>query len=95
MIYCTVDTEDLVRELGQHIYQNVMVYGTVTWLRKAWRVRTIRVKGFELSKTGSIMEALDEIYEAGGKAWDDVDDPEALIRELRGEGRERNDSRSL
>ena len=85
MIYCTVETEELVRKLGQHIYENIMVSGTVTWLRKAWRVKTVRVKDFELSKTGSILEALDEIYEAGGKAWDEIDDPESLIRELRGE----------
>ncbi len=32
----------------------------------------------------SMRQCLDEVYEAGGKAWDDVDDPEAFIRELRG-----------
>jgi hypothetical protein len=85
MIYCTVKTEELVRKLGQHIYQNVMVTGTVTRFRKGHRVKTVFVKDFEPSKTGSVLEALDEIYEAGGKVWDEIDDPEALIRELRGE----------
>jgi len=85
MIYCTVETEDLVRKLGTHIYENVQVSGTVTWLRKAWRVKTVHVKDFEPSKTGSILETLDRIYEAGGKVWDDVDDPDRLIAEMRGE----------
>lgn len=85
MIYCTVETEDLVRKLGTHIYENVQVSGTVTWLRKAWRVKTVHVKDFEPSKTGSILETLDRIYEAGGKVWDDVDDPDSLIAEMRGE----------
>lgn len=35
-------------------------------------------------KTGSIIEALDRIHAAGGKAWDDIEDPEALIAEMRG-----------
>lgn len=85
MIYCTVKTEDLVRQLGQHIYENVLVSGTVTWLRKAWRVKSVFVKDFEPSKTGSILETLDQIYEAGAKAWDDIDDPGSLIAEMRGE----------
>ncbi len=37
-------------------------------------------------KTGSSREALHAIWEAGGKAWDDIEDPEAYIREMRGSG---------
>ena len=84
MVYCTVDTEELIRKLGQHIYENVLVSGTVTWFRKSWRVKHINIIDFEPSKSGSILETLDRIYEAGGKAWDDIDDPEALIAEMRG-----------
>ena len=84
MIYCTVETEELVRSLGQHIYENILVSGTVTWFRRAWQVKHIRVTDFEPSKTGSILDTLERIYEAGGKVWDDVDDPEALIAEMRG-----------
>lgn len=85
MVYCTVETEDLVRQLGQHIYENVLVSGTVTWLRKAWRVKTVFVRAFEPSKSGSISETLDRIYRAGGRAWDEIDDPDSLIAEMRGE----------
>ena len=85
MVYCTVAGEDLVRELGQHIYENVMVSGTVTWFRKNMTVRRIHVTSFESQKKGSILEALNRVYEAGGKAWDEVDDPEAVIAEMRGE----------
>ena len=84
-MYCTVAGEDLVRELGQHIYENVMVSGTVTWFRKNMTVRRIHVTSFESQKKGSILEALNRVYEAGGKAWDEVDDPEAVIAEMRGE----------
>ena len=40
---------------------------------------------FVAVKTGSIRECLDKVYEAGGKAWDDVPDPDAAIREMRGD----------
>jgi hypothetical protein len=42
------------------------------------------IKGFDAPKEGSILEALNRIYEAGGKDWDNVDDPQALISEIRG-----------
>ena len=37
-----------------------------------------------IRKKGSIRETLHRIYEAGGKAWDDIDDPDKFIREMRG-----------
>jgi len=84
MVICRVATDDLIRELGQHVYQNVHVSGTVTWLRRSWRVKSIYVKAFEPFKGGSILEALQRIYKAGGKDWDNVADPDALIAEMRG-----------
>ncbi|KKL97407.1 hypothetical protein LCGC14_1834820 [marine sediment metagenome] len=33
----------------------------------------------------TIRETLDAIHKAGGKAWDKIEDPEAYLRELRGE----------
>jgi len=84
MVYCTVETSELVRRLGQHIYDDVLVSGTVTWFRRTWRVRRVFVKDFEAPKHGSILETLDRIYEAGGKAWDETEDPKTLIREMRG-----------
>jgi hypothetical protein len=85
MIYCTVQSEELIRRLGQHIYENILVSGTVTWFRREWRVKQICVKDFEPSKTGSVLDTLERIYEAGGQAWDDVDDPEGFIAEMRSE----------
>lgn len=42
------------------------------------------IQSFEPPKQGSILEALDAIYEAGGKAWDKVKEPEKKIAEMRG-----------
>jgi hypothetical protein len=83
MVICHVATEDLVRKLGPYVYTNVRVSGEVTWLKRNWHVKTINVQAFEPVKTGSIRDTLNAIYEAGGKAWDDVDDPEAAIKGAR------------
>jgi hypothetical protein len=84
MIICPVATESLVRDLGQHVYKPIRVSGTVTWFRKTWRVKSVLVKSFDPTKEGSILQALDRIYEAGGKDWDNVEDVDGLLSEIRG-----------
>ena len=79
MVICQVGSEELVRELGRCLYTIVRVSGKVTWFRKNWRIKSVYVRSFEPVRSGSIREALDAIREAGGKAWDDVDDPQAVI----------------
>ncbi len=86
MIYCQLDNEELVRKMGPLIYSDVRVSGMVTWLRRTWRIKTIHINSVEAVKPvepGSIRKALDAIWEAGGKAWDDVDDPTAVIKGMR------------
>lgn len=39
---------------------------------------------YDAAKSGSIRERLDRVYEAGGKAWDKIEDPQKFIDELRG-----------
>ena len=85
MVICPVATPELIRQLGQHVYENVMVSGTVTWFRRTWNVKRIEVTSFEPSKEGSILDTLERIYQAGGKAWDRIDDPDRLLAEMRGE----------
>jgi len=84
MVICAVETADLVRNLGQYVYNDILVSGTVTWYRSNWRVKTIQVKSFVPPKLGSIKEAFQRIRDAGGKAWDNVEDPDAFIAEMRG-----------
>jgi hypothetical protein len=84
MIICRVASEELVRQLGQFMYKTIRVFGAITWFRTNMRVKTIHITAFEPSKEGSIREALDRIYEAGGKAWDDVEDVDGAIAEIRG-----------
>jgi len=84
MVICRVSTPDLVRALGNYLYQDVVVSGMATWIRHDWRLRSLIIHDFEPPKTGSVLAALKQIYAAGGSAWDEVDDPGAEIAEMRG-----------
>lgn len=84
MIYCGVAGEDLARKLAKHLYEDVSIHGEATWLRVNWQIRSFRIQSFDQPKTGSIRDAMNEIWEAGGKAWDKVKNPDAYITEMRG-----------
>lgn len=83
MVICRVDNDDLVRQLGQFIYQDVVLIGRGTWLRHSLHLRHFVIEAYEPPKTGSFRDALRRIYDAGGHAWDRVDDPDALLAEIR------------
>lgn len=84
MIICRVKTADLIRELGQYMYQHVILSGQATWLRHNWRLKRIVIDSLEPPKRGSIKDALRESHQAGGCAWDAIDDPRGLLAEIRG-----------
>lgn len=85
MVVCRVQGEDLVRELGQYIYQNVMLTGLATWHRSSMRLKTIDISGFDPPKKGTFMEAIDDLRVLTNGAWDRVGDPVKYLAEIRGE----------
>lgn len=84
MVICRVQSAELVRELGQYIYQYVVVSGHTTWLRHNWRLKRMTINAFEPPKTGRISDTLRCVREVGGDAWDAVENPRALMAEIRG-----------
>lgn len=84
MVICRVASDSLVRELGQLIYQSVILTGQATWLRHNWKLRHLIIDRFEPPKTGSILDTLRIAHDRGGSAWDSIEDPDALIAEMRG-----------
>jgi hypothetical protein len=83
MVIAHVKEADLVRELGQYLYQDVLLSGRATWIKKNWRLKGLIIESFEPPKTGSVFEALRSAHDAGGHAWNSVDDPDAYIAEMR------------
>lgn len=84
LLICRVANADLARQLGQYLYQGVVLAGEATWLRHNWQLRTMNITSFEPPKTGSIRDALRAIHQAGGYGWDRIEDPDAVIAEMRG-----------
>lgn len=85
MVICRVANKQLVQELGKHLYDDVVVCGEATWLRHNWEIQSMRITAIESPKQGSIMQTLDDLYEVGGKAWDEVGDSARYLREMREE----------
>ncbi|MBK8913562.1 MAG: hypothetical protein IPM64_03005 [Phycisphaerales bacterium] len=85
MVICRVKTADLARELGQWLYQHVTLTGEAGWLRHGWQLKHFVISSFEPPKTGSIVDVLRKAHDSGGSAWDEIEDPEAYLAEMRRE----------
>jgi hypothetical protein len=83
LLYCDVESEDLVRRLGQHLYEQIAATGTATWIHRSWRIHEFKIKDFTQPRLGNLIEALTELRNAGLSAWDDITDPETFIQGLR------------
>jgi hypothetical protein len=83
MVTCDVASVDLVRRLGQYIYENVLLMGRARWLRHNWRLKRLDIKDFQAPKTGSIREALERIGHIGNGVWEGIADPDTYIAEMR------------
>jgi hypothetical protein len=83
LLYCDVETKDLVRRLGQHLYEQIAATGTATWIHRSWRIFEFTIKDFTQPRLGDPNEAIEQLRNAGLKAWDRVSDPDAFVRELR------------
>lgn len=84
MIICRVVSMDLVRQLGQFMYQCVVLTGNARWLRHNWALKHLVIDEFEPPKCGSILQTLKDAHDAGGHVWDKIDNPAKLIAEMRG-----------
>jgi hypothetical protein len=84
LLYCTVNSLDLVRTLGRCLYQDVVVSGTATWLKRNWRIVHFKVREVHQPKLGAVTEAFEALRDAGGSAWDQIEDPESYLDELSG-----------
>jgi hypothetical protein len=84
LVYCDLASDELAKRLAPYLYQAVSLHGEATWLRTNWRLTNFEIRSFDPPKTGSFKDALADIWRAGGKAWDKVEDPDRFIAKLRG-----------
>lgn len=84
-VWCQVESEDTVRTLGDCILETVLLHGLVTWYRRTWRIRGIKIRDVQRPKTGSLVDAMKAAHDAGGSAWAKLDDPLGKLADIRGE----------
>lgn len=85
LLYCGVANEEVARQLGNYLYQDVTVRGKARWLRNTWRVLELKIESVSQPRTGSPVEAFQALRKAGGDGWDEIDDPEAFLEEVNGQ----------
>ncbi len=84
MLICSVDSAEVARSLGQRLYEEIAAHGTATWLKTNWKIVAFTVKEVFQPKLKSAKETIEALRKAGGKSWDDIDDPAAFIEEVGG-----------
>ncbi len=84
MVFCSIASQDLARELGRYLYEFVSLSGKATWLRRNWVLQTMEIQSISPPREGSLISALDKIHKAGGRAWDSIKDPADYLAGLRG-----------
>lgn len=84
-LICRVRNQQLARQLGDHLYEPVTVSGRARWLRTNWNLMTFTVEEFHEHKDASIAEMVRDLRKAGGRAWDQIEDPEEFLRQVTGE----------
>lgn len=84
MLICKVDSVEAARSLGQRLYEDIAAHGTATWLKTNWKIVAFTVKEVFQPKLKSVKETMEALRRAGGKSWDDIDDPAAFIEEVGG-----------
>ena len=84
-MFCKVSSQEISREMGKRLYEEVVVYGTALWLRTSWRIFAFTVMSISQPKQGSLKQAFEELRKAGGEKWGHIADPEAYLQEVTGE----------
>jgi hypothetical protein len=84
LLFCRVAGVDVARKLGDRLYKEVTVQGTAQWLKSSWRIVAFVINEVRPLKQGSINEAIEAIREAGGKGWDQIEDPDAYLERVIG-----------
>ena len=85
MLICRVPEKDVARAIGKRLYEDVVVHGTADWLKRSWKMVSFTIRSVTQPAQGSILDAFEELRQAGGKSWDAINDPAAYLKEVAGE----------
>ena len=82
MLACKIDSKTIAEELAERLNREVGLAGQATWSANG-ALEEFTVTGITQYEEGSYVEALNQLSKLVGKYFDDIDDVEAYIQELR------------
>jgi hypothetical protein len=85
LMFCKVSSQEIAREMGKRLYEEVVVHGGASWLRTSWRIFAFTVMSISQPEQGSLAQAFEQLRKAGGDKWGEIADPEAYLQEVTGE----------
>lgn len=83
----TTTDRQLARDLAGQLFSQVRVTGTGTWYRDEsgkWNLDTLSLQSFEAVEDRSLLEAVSELRAVKGSGWENMADPLAALKTLRG-----------
>lgn len=83
LLYCDVESRELLQELGQYLYEKVALKGSVVWVHSNWHIHKFKITSFSRPKISSASKAIEALRSAGLKAWDSVEKPMDVIEGLK------------
>ena len=86
--YCNTRDRQIARQLAAfYLGPPVRVHGSGRWLRtpeERWELEEFTITNFEPLVEQTLNEAVDNIRAIPGNQWDDLDDPIAYLKRIRG-----------
>jgi hypothetical protein len=88
-IYKCQTNRDIARQLATYLFdQPIRVAGNGKWCRnpeRKWELEQFDIKSFEVLNDIQLEQLIDELRAVAGNYWNELDDPQAELRKLRGD----------
>ncbi len=85
---CQVQTTELASKMAQRLYEMIGVRGTARWATSDMSLYEFRIEHLTEYRQTSILEAMESLREVAGKYYEEIEDINAFVAELRGRGPE-------
>lgn len=88
VVYKCQASRDIARQLAAHLFDHpVRATGNGHWCRtpeRKWELLDFKIKSFEMLDNAPLQGIINELQQIKGNLWNEMDDPQAELRKLRG-----------
>ena len=89
VVYKCWASRDIARQLAAHLFDHpVRVTGNGQWCRtpeRKWELEDFKIKSFEILNDRPLDEVINNLRQIEGNLWNEMCDPQAELRKLRGD----------